>query len=205
MPKIVILGSCRYEPYEILFVPKKIPGLWNTEEGYRKASERCYSAIDRADEVWVYAPEGIGEHTARDLGYAKRKGKVIRIIAGMPRINWHGFLEEVRNPENEDHELCAWLFSSHPYGPDEEWHVLQVREVPKDWDLDGFYEGWAPDKKDLARVKKLARMNEWTHIGTVHTHPIGPSWIAKTYWCRKEDLNTIIVLQSAPSEVDRRR
>jgi len=81
MPKIVILGSCKYEPYEILFAPKKIEGLWNTEEGYRKASEQCYPAIDKCDEVWVYVPDGrIGEHTRRDLEYAKSQGKIIRFI-----------------------------------------------------------------------------------------------------------------------------
>jgi len=84
MPKIVILGSCRYEPYEILFVPKKIPGLWNTEEGYKKASERCYPAIDQADEVWVYVPDGrIGEHTKRDIEYALKRKKTIRIISSI--------------------------------------------------------------------------------------------------------------------------
>jgi len=112
------------------------------------------------------------------------------------RINWHGFIKEVLKPENEDHELCAWLFSSHPYGSHEEWHVLRVKEVPKDWDGDGFYEGWAPDKKDLARVKKLARLNGWTCIGTVHTHPIGQ------FWCRKEDMAKAIAVESVPSEVD---
>jgi len=80
MPKIVILGSCRYEPYEILAVPNKIPGAWNTEKGYRKAAEKFYPAIDKADEVWVYAPDGVGEHTARDIQYALSKGKKIREV-----------------------------------------------------------------------------------------------------------------------------
>jgi len=81
MPKIVVLGSARYEPYEFLAVPNKIPGAWNTEEGYRIASKKFYPAIDEADEVWVYAPQGIGEHTLRDLQYAQSKHKKIRYIA----------------------------------------------------------------------------------------------------------------------------
>jgi len=81
MPKIVILGSCRHEPYEILAVPNKIPKAWNTEKGYEIASKKFYPAIDKADEVWVYAPDGIGEHTFRDMKYAKSKGKKIRFIA----------------------------------------------------------------------------------------------------------------------------
>ena len=81
MPKIVILGSCRFEPYEITFVPKKVsPELWNTEKGYEKASEKCYPAIDASNIVLVYAPDGIGEHTQRDMKYAKKKGKTIIII-----------------------------------------------------------------------------------------------------------------------------
>jgi hypothetical protein len=80
MPKIVILGSCRFEPYEILAVPNKIPNAWNTEEGYKKASDKFYPAIEKADEIWVYAPDGIGEHTQRDINFAISKGKTIRII-----------------------------------------------------------------------------------------------------------------------------
>jgi len=83
MTKIVILGSCRYAPYIILFMPNKItpPELYNTEEGYKKISKLIYAAIDNTDEVWVYAPDGkIGEHTRRDLEYAKSQGKLIRFI-----------------------------------------------------------------------------------------------------------------------------
>ena len=82
LPKIVILGSCRFEPYEILAVPNKIPNAWNTEEGYKIAAKKFYPAIEEADEVWVYAPDGIGEHTGRDLEYAKSKGKIIRVLEG---------------------------------------------------------------------------------------------------------------------------
>lgn len=70
MVKIVILGSCRFEPYEILFVPKKVKGKWNTEEGYKMASKKCYKAIEEADEIWVYVPDGIGGHTQRDINFA---------------------------------------------------------------------------------------------------------------------------------------
>lgn len=80
MPKIVILGSCRYEPYQILAVPNKIPNAWNTEEGYKVASQKFYPAINEADEVWIYAPDGIGEHTMRDVVYALKKQKKIRIL-----------------------------------------------------------------------------------------------------------------------------
>lgn len=78
MPKIVILGSCRYEPYEVLALPNKIPGAWNTEKGYQIAAKKFYPAIDKADIVLVYTPDGeIGEHTGRDIKYALSKGKCV--------------------------------------------------------------------------------------------------------------------------------
>ena len=80
MPKIVILGSCRYEPYEVLAVPNKIPNAWNTEQGYKVASEKFYPAIEQADVVIVYAPDGVGQHTQRDIDYAKSRCKPIFLI-----------------------------------------------------------------------------------------------------------------------------
>lgn len=77
MPKIVILGSCRFEPYEILAVPNKIPGAPNTDEGYKVAIQTFYPAMDEADIVLVYAPDGVGIHTQRDINYAREKGKTI--------------------------------------------------------------------------------------------------------------------------------
>ena len=79
--KIVVLGSCRFEPYEFLAVPNKIPGAWNTEKGYRKASEKFYPALKEADVVWVFAPDGIGEHTQKDIDEAQRLGKKIMMLA----------------------------------------------------------------------------------------------------------------------------
>jgi len=82
MPKIVILGSCRFEPYVILAAPKKVKGKWNTEEGYEIATQKFYPAIDKCDLVIVYAPDGIGEHTKRDIEYAKKQNKKVIIIDG---------------------------------------------------------------------------------------------------------------------------
>ena len=76
MPKITILGSCSFQPYEILAVPEKNE-MWNTEEGYQLAFKKFKKAIDDCDFVFVYNPYGIGEHTGRDLEYAKSQGKHI--------------------------------------------------------------------------------------------------------------------------------
>ena len=84
MPKIVILGSCKHEPYEILFVPNKLdPELYEKDHelAYLEASKVIYPAIAEADEVWVYSPGGaIGKHTLRDIKYADSLRKKIRII-----------------------------------------------------------------------------------------------------------------------------
>lgn len=80
MPKIVILGSSRFTPYEILAVPNKIPEVGQTEEDYQKAFEIFKPAIESSDIVIVYAPDGIGKHTRRDLEYALIQGKRIIII-----------------------------------------------------------------------------------------------------------------------------
>ena len=84
MPKIVILGSCKYEPYEILAAPNRLdPELYETdhEEAYNRAFEALFRpAIDRADIIIVFAPEGIGEHTQKDIKYAKHKGKPVFVV-----------------------------------------------------------------------------------------------------------------------------
>lgn len=86
MPKIVILGSCRYEPYIILLVPNKLDKKMydkDHEKAYENACKVFYPAIEKADEIWIYAPEGIeqlGEHTKRDLKFAITKKKKIFIV-----------------------------------------------------------------------------------------------------------------------------
>jgi len=99
MVKIVILGSCRFAPYEILAAPDPIPGLHNTEAGYRIACEKFYPAIDEADIVIAYAPAGIGEHTGRDMDYARKKGKpvyVVGVLDALSRVK-----EELKKGEKE--------------------------------------------------------------------------------------------------------
>ena len=89
MPKIAILGSCKYEPYEVILVPKKISD--NTEEGYK-------IAIDKADEVWVYIPEGMGKHTARDFNYALSKKKKVYVLVSLEKLNtWQRIIETLLN------------------------------------------------------------------------------------------------------------
>ena len=90
MVKITILGSCRFEPYEILAMPNKLDAeLYERdhEGAYDDAFEKVFKkAIDESDVIFVYAPDGIGEHTDRDIQYAIQKGKPI-VIYGDMRVN----------------------------------------------------------------------------------------------------------------------
>lgn len=80
MVRIVILGSCRFSPYIVLAAPNPLSDAHNTEEGYYCSTKLFYPAIDEADIVIVYAPDGIGDHTKRDMEYAESQGKRIVII-----------------------------------------------------------------------------------------------------------------------------
>jgi ketol-acid reductoisomerase len=101
MTKIVILGSCRFEPYEILAVPNKIPNAWNTEKGYKKAAEKFHPAIEQADCIIVFAPDGIGKHTQRDIDYAMAHGKYV-FFAGFSKMdNTHINSGEQKSEENK--------------------------------------------------------------------------------------------------------
>jgi len=84
MPKFAMLGSCKHEPYEMLFMPNKLdPELYREEheQAYAEACKTVYPNIEKADVVIVYVPNGIiGDHTQRDLSYAISKKKKIVII-----------------------------------------------------------------------------------------------------------------------------
>jgi len=79
MPNIVILGSLRFDPY-IVVVPEKTSAEYHNEAGYTKACERIYPAMAKADMIIVWAPDGIGEHTQRDIDYARSIGKRVFVL-----------------------------------------------------------------------------------------------------------------------------
>ena len=81
MPKIVVVGSTRFEPYDIIAVPRRLPNYTNDEKSYQEAFKLFKPAIDICDEVWVYFPDGIGEHTTKDMMYALSIGKRVSFIA----------------------------------------------------------------------------------------------------------------------------
>lgn len=89
--KIVIAGSCKHAPYDILIVPNPLdPDLYvkHHERAFKEACKVFHPKIDEADEVWVYAPNGIGKHTQHDIDYAHKQGKTVRVLVTLhPRTN----------------------------------------------------------------------------------------------------------------------
>ena len=79
MVNIVILGSTRFAPYNVL-VPDPIDGATNDDVGYKIASKIFHPAIEDADIVIVYCPDGIGVHTHRDIEHAIKHKKPIFYI-----------------------------------------------------------------------------------------------------------------------------
>ena len=105
-------------------------------------------------------------------------------------INWNGFLERIVAPDRSNQESCAWIFAD---VKNDVWNVLEVKNVGlKDKSLKMSF---APDKKDFARVKRLARKNELTKLGNVHTHVV----IGKP---GDEDTHDKLENQFRPSSVD---
>jgi soluble P-type ATPase len=77
MTKFVFLGSRRFAPYEIPFVPIEMRDILDEEERYQISIKRSHPAMDKADVVIVYAPDGIGKHTQLDIDYALENNKEV--------------------------------------------------------------------------------------------------------------------------------
>lgn len=116
MPKIVIVGKCKFD-YEVLAVPKKMLDTPEpTEEGFLLAIKKFYPAIEKCDLVIVYAPDGISEHMRRDIDYARKKGKpVFRLEQMTKRVKVKRLiddkrptLEEIEESKREYYRDVAW-------------------------------------------------------------------------------------------------
>jgi len=82
-------------------------------------------------------------------------------------INWNGFLETIIKKKRINQESCAWIFVDME---NDEWNIIEIKNVG----LKGVNKrySFAPDKKDFAKAKRLAKKNEWTRIGCIHTHVV---------------------------------
>jgi len=80
-------------------------------------------------------------------------------------IEWNGFLQSAIDKYPK--ESCAFLFSKYPYTQRERWAIGEVKNASPDPENE-----WIPDKKDMHKVKKLARIAEYVCIGNVHSHPL---------------------------------
>lgn len=112
-------------------------------------------------------------------------------MSDMVDIEWNNFLKICC--EDYPEESCAFLFARTPFRLVEEWHVFPVDNVAQD-----KTKLWIPDKKQLQKVKKWAKVNGLTKIGNIHSHPLPKDF---------EDLSTsererIIEHHNQPSDAD---
>jgi len=88
-------------------------------------------------------------------------------------ILWHGFLDNILEPERANQESCAWIFADLIA---DVWHVLEVKNVGLkhlgDTVEKRIRHSFAPDKNSFAKAKRWARKQGLTRIGCVHTHVV---------------------------------
>lgn len=120
-------------------------------------------------------------------------------------INWGNFLNLILDPSRANKESCAWIFVEMKTNT---WNVFDVKNVG----LKGksLEESFAPDKKDFASVKRIARKQKLTRIGNVHTHiarnifdtehQLRPSKIDLKYAKRYNDIIRGIIVTLFPDD-----
>ena len=91
--KIVVLGSIKHGPYEVLVPHPFNPELFfgtpeQHEEAYQIACQVFEPAIEDTDVIIVWAPDGVkpGSHTAQDIMYAQKSGKKVWVIQEMEKL-----------------------------------------------------------------------------------------------------------------------
>jgi len=110
------------------------------------------------------------------------------------RIDWHGFLDEIVQPERSKQESCAWLFSEKPLSPTDVVHVVEVKNIGLKSQGNDTTSTFAPDTKEFAKVKQQAKKAGYTRIGNVHTHLV--------HGHSKNELEARTRFQREPSETD---
>lgn len=80
------------------------------------------------------------------------------------KIDWHGFLDEIVQPERGKEESCAWLFSEKPFSPIDVVHVVEVKNIGLKSQGNDTTSTFAPDTKEFAKVKHQARKAGYTRI-----------------------------------------
>ncbi len=96
----------------------------------------------------------------KELGREKMEYKLVKI-----KMHWNNFLSLCCKQYPK--ESCAMLYSKRPFSRQEEWFVFPIRNVHENPE-----EGWIPDKKELAKLKKETEKLDLVKIGNVHRHPL---------------------------------
>ena len=149
-----------------------------TETGNYYNNGLCKECVKSANRVFNVAEKGDEE-----MNKPRNKKPIIR--SGTIKIHWNGFLEHAMKECPK--EACAFLFSSKPYSPEEEWFVYPVKNIDNE-PLDR----WTPSRKEMLEVKSKAIKNKLVKIGNIHSHPL-----SKNLWNEKWLLPSDIDLQFA--------
>ena len=102
------------------------------------------------------------------------------------KINWNAFLKIAC--EKYPEEAAAMLYATKMYSENEEWFVFPIENI-----ADNPEDAWIPDKKEIAKLKKIAKKKELIKLGNIHSHPF-PKDAKKT----EEDICELV----RPSELD---
>ena len=86
-------------------------------------------------------------------------------MSDMVDIEWNKFIKICC--DNYPDESCAFLFAKTPFQITEKWFVYPVDNIAEDKS-----ERWIPDRKQMQRVKRLAKKQGFTKIGNIHSHPV---------------------------------
>ena len=112
-------------------------------------------------------------------------------MSDMIDIEWNNFLKICC--DNYPEESCAFLYAKIPFHITEKWFVFPVDNVAED-----KKEGWLPDKKQMAKIKRKARFLGLTKIGNIHSHPLPENFKDFDTSSREK----IIDYHKQPSDVD---
>ena len=75
------------------------------------------------------------------------------------------------------------LYAKKPFHSEQEWFVFPIRNAHTEPN-----ECWTFDRKELARIKRIAQKNGLVRIGNIHSHPLTNLTVEEHAKASEEDL-----------------
>jgi len=96
-----------------------------------------------------------------------------KFVLNIDKKSWNDFLNQIVQPYRYE-ESCAWLFCDKPFCLDHTVYVFPIENIG----LKGHSKksSFAPNRKQLQKVKQIAKKRGLTKIGNVHTHVLQPDY-----------------------------